>query len=732
MMASAPHQSSGDGGDAIVHQESLNPPLEEVFFPESSFIGLEEMIPGSYGGGGGGGGNGHSHDSSFSFLGGDLLSPPPLEDTSEAMQAQIELSQRLLGIAHASPMDNEQYAHRRPKATPSLAKAEALKELLEVGSDDPNVAAAKEKAREHLLATALADVQANRTNESMRASADSALLPPPPSSSMRTAARSPPRATPAATRASASFVSFEGEQMRNQLADMRDAVAVAQSRALEQQRRAESAETRLEDANARIVELEKVAQLAEQRLLAAESATSTAQASARTQKREAEGATATSARAVADAGQMRAQLADMRTQAEHYRRRYEDSEAARQAAVAAIEARASGEADAKKRLARAEHELAESRDTIGHAKVQIADLSRALERTEAIAAQARKVEAVHKTRAGSLEIELEKVQARISHMREEKEDLYAQLKSMQNAVLYFQGQPQQQHHQPLPPQPPPPPSQPAQQTNTFELAEMYRQRAEEQEARLRRLEERVSERPMAPAAAELARAQFLHETSDLAAEMEASLPPPRRDFVPPAPAPAPAPAPVSGQLDWEGLLPARVEDLPPAGMPSAFHSTNGGEPSLAEMAARRSRAEERPAAGAPTARDMTEPPLGLGAAAALGATMPARPTTAPPSRVHATTMDGAAAHSTTSHLPYATEASIAESLQRTAGLENELMRLSVERDTLTSQLNKIGPTSGRTLAERRLKADGERRLEEVSREIAQTRFALRRANGGQF
>lgn len=61
----------------------------------------------------------------------------------------------------------------------------------------------------------------------------------------------------------------------------------------------------------------------------------------------------------------------------------------------------------------------------------------------------------------------------------------------------------------------------------------------------------------------------------------------------------------------------------------------------------------------------------------------------------------------------------------TADLDVELLALNSERDTLLGELNKAGPTAGRTLADRRAKAAAESRLTKVEAGISQIRRALR-------
>lgn len=681
---------------------------------ESAFLGLGEPIPEGTGGLAYGWADGAHAE--YAGLG------TRQDDAEASLARQIELSHRLLGIASVEDFSAAlARTEDRNAERVAASKAEALKEMLDAGSRDPGVARAKEAARDQLYATALADVRASRD----RHVADQ---PPPP-------APAPP---PAAARHDLSALwnepetlpprADEVEFLRTQVAELRDAVAVAQSRCVEQKSRAESAETRLEDVSARVAELELAHRRAEERALMAESAVEAAHVSARTQKREAEGASVASARAVADADQLRAQLSNARTENEQLRRQLDDGEAARQAAAVAAEARLAGEAEAKQRLARVEQELADSRDASSNAKVQIADLTRALERTEVQAAQLRKAEAVHKARAGQLELELEKAKARTTQLREEKDELFARYKNMEAAALNFQAPPAGAMHRPPPaPAPPPqapapPPPPPESSFEALELADMYRQRAEEQEHRLRRLEQQLSARAFPPPHAVEPRAAP-PPVEDWAAEAEASLPPPRREMQEPPPRIAPPmPPQVPPRIDWEDLLPPRPEALPPAGVPSVPASNVPRLPlAKADALPRMSlQQEERPPAGAPTTRDGSQPPLGLGAAAALGAAVPFgapldRPGTAP-------ALGGTGR-------PYATEASAEELMQRTAGLEAQLLQLSIERDTINATLNKIGPTSGRTLSERRAKQEGEARLDELNRAIGHARLQLRKLAG---
>ena len=64
-------------------------------------------------------------------------------------------------------------------------------------------------------------------------------------------------------------------------------------------------------------------------------------------------------------------------------------------------------------------------------------------------------------------------------------------------------------------------------------------------------------------------------------------------------------------------------------------------------------------------------------------------------------------------------------------LENEHMRLALERDSIEAQLNKLPPGAGRTMLERERKASALERLDEVHRALKDNRNALKAARDGR-
>lgn len=76
--------------------------------------------------------------------------------------------------------------------------------------------------------------------------------------------------------------------------------------------------------------------------------------------------------------------------------------------------------------------------------------------------------------------------------------------------------------------------------------------------------------------------------------------------------------------------------------------------------------------------------------------------------------------------PFATQASMQVDIAKLTELEGSLLRLNMEKDGLESELGRLGPTAGRTIASRRRKAQIESRLEQIASESSKVRGELRR------
>ncbi|KAL4446740.1 hypothetical protein ABPG77_007984 [Micractinium sp. CCAP 211/92] len=77
--------------------------------------------------------------------------------------------------------------------------------------------------------------------------------------------------------------------------------------------------------------------------------------------------------------------------------------------------------------------------------------------------------------------------------------------------------------------------------------------------------------------------------------------------------------------------------------------------------------------------------------------------------------------------PFATEVTLQDMLARTQALEDRLLALNAERNELQAESARMpSHTTGRTLQERKRRAEVERRLEELNRECSSVRLQLRR------
>jgi predicted RNase H-like nuclease (RuvC/YqgF family) len=68
-------------------------------------------------------------------------------------------------------------------------------------------------------------------------------------------------------------------------------------------------------------------------------------------------------------------------------------------------------------------------------------------------------------------------------------------------------------------------------------------------------------------------------------------------------------------------------------------------------------------------------------------------------------------------------------LARSKHLEDSLIALCGEKSLLESELSKMSAGSGRSLKERRRKAEVQQRLETLGREISNTRMQLKKVTG---
>ena len=75
--------------------------------------------------------------------------------------------------------------------------------------------------------------------------------------------------------------------------------------------------------------------------------------------------------------------------------------------------------------------------------------------------------------------------------------------------------------------------------------------------------------------------------------------------------------------------------------------------------------------------------------------------------------------------PYATQQDVEQYMRKVAGTEKRLMHLSMEKQQLESEYSKMGITFGRTIKERRRRAELEQRLDQIDREASSCRFALK-------
>jgi len=75
--------------------------------------------------------------------------------------------------------------------------------------------------------------------------------------------------------------------------------------------------------------------------------------------------------------------------------------------------------------------------------------------------------------------------------------------------------------------------------------------------------------------------------------------------------------------------------------------------------------------------------------------------------------------------PYATQQDVEQYIRKVAGTEKRLMHLSMEKQQLESEYSKMGITFGRTIKERRRRAELEQRLDQIDREASSCRFALK-------
>jgi hypothetical protein len=75
--------------------------------------------------------------------------------------------------------------------------------------------------------------------------------------------------------------------------------------------------------------------------------------------------------------------------------------------------------------------------------------------------------------------------------------------------------------------------------------------------------------------------------------------------------------------------------------------------------------------------------------------------------------------------PFATDATLQQSLETTASIENELMRLNILKETREREYEKLIPLARTKIAARTRKAEIESELEQVNRDISKMRMKLR-------
>ncbi|CAG9463837.1 unnamed protein product [Pedinophyceae sp. YPF-701] len=202
-------------------------------------------------------------------------------------------------------------------------------------------------------------------------------------------------------------------------------------------------------------------------------------------------------------------------------------------------------------------------------------------------------------------------------------------------------------------------------------------------------------------------------------------PPPRRapsvDDAPPPPPPpqaqrAPEPAASPAKPAPEKQAPVPAASGPPK-VPSTYEAWAarrmgpGGRPLLPQRDAEAPRAPPAPPERPQTAAPPQRPPDPRVQRPAP----PERPQTAAP---QASGQDAAA--------PFGTDGNLRDMMDQTQAVEDRLMALNREREALQAEFAKMPPGAGKTMTQRRRKAEVEEGIERVTKEISSCRLQLKR------